>query len=114
MTVAAKGRKGDGERVEDACLRVQGRDTNIFISYRKTDGAKPNTKQLHASLGKRSHRAILDEAIEFVTSPASAGSPVPKQIDDALEKGTWFLLIVPIRALLPWIKHEVDTAELCC
>ena len=93
-------------------LRVQGRDTNIFISYRKADGSAI-AKQLHAHLVSAGHRAYLDEAIEFDGEPSILpGSLVQRQIDEALEKANLVLLIdTPSAPSSPWIKHEVDTAD---
>jgi hypothetical protein len=93
-------------------LRVQGRDTNIFISYRATDGARI-ARQLHAHLLTVGHRAYLDEAKEFDgESNILPGSPVQKQIDEALEKANLVLLIdTPSAPASPWIKHEVNTAD---
>jgi hypothetical protein len=111
---AAKGPKGRlAKRVGGMLgLRVQGRDTNIFVSYRQTDGAAI-AKQLHAHLVSVGHRAFLDEAIEFDDEPSILpGTPVQKQIDDALGKANLVLLIdTPSAPASPWIKHEVDTAD---
>ena len=111
---AAKGPKGRlAKRVGGMLgLRVQGRDTNIFVSYRQTDGAAI-AEQLHAYLVSVGHRAFLDEAIEFDDEPSILpGTPVQKQIDDALEKANLVLLIdTPSAPASPWIKHEVDTAD---
>jgi hypothetical protein len=111
---AAKGPKGRlAKRVGGMLgLRVQGRDTDIFVSYRQADGAAI-AKQLHAHLVSIGHRAFLDEAIEFDDEPSILpGSPVQKQIDDALVKANLVLLIdTPSAPSSPWIKHEVDTAD---
>jgi hypothetical protein len=111
---AAKGPKGRlAKRVGGMLgLRVQGRDTNIFVSYRQTDGSAI-AKQVHAHLLSLGHRAFLDEAIEFDKEPSILpGSPVQKQIDEALKKANLVLLIdTPWAPASPWIKHEVDTAD---
>jgi len=111
---AAKGPKGRlAKRVGGMLgLRVHGRDTNIFISYRQSDGAAI-AKQLHDHLVSVGHRAFLDEAIEFDGEPSILpGSPVQKQIDDNLKKANLVLLIdTPSSPASPWIKHEVDTAD---
>jgi hypothetical protein len=93
-------------------LRVQGRDTNIFISYREADGKKL-AKQLHKHLKSSGRRAYLDQAIEFDGEPnILPGSPVQKQIDDALAKANLVLLVDTPKAFeSPWIKHEVETAN---
>jgi hypothetical protein len=111
---AAKGPKGRlANRVGGMLgLRVQGRDTKIFISYRETDGSAI-AKQLHAHFVSVGHRAYLDEAIEFDGEPSILpGTPVQKQIDEALGKANLVLLIdTPSAPASPWIKHEVDTAD---
>jgi len=111
---AAKGPRGRlANRVGGMLgLRVQGRDTNIFVSYRATDGAAI-AKQLQAHLVSVGHRAYLDEAKEFDGEPnILPGSPVQKQIDEALEKANLVLLIdTPSAPASLWIKHEVDTAD---
>src|SRR5437016_2650851 len=93
-------------------LRVQGRDSKIFISYRAADGAAI-AKHLHAHLESVGHRAFLDEAKEFDGETSILpGGPVQKQIDEALERANLVLLIdTPSAPASPWIKHEVDTAD---
>jgi hypothetical protein len=93
-------------------LRVQGRDSKIFISYRAIDGAAI-AKQLHAHLESMGHRAFLDDAKEFDgETKILPGSPVQRQIDEALEKANLVLLIdTPSAPTSIWIKHEVDTAD---
>jgi TIR domain-containing protein len=93
-------------------LRVQGRDTNIFISYREADGATI-AKQLHTHLMSLGHRAYLDEAKEYDGEPSILpGSPVQKEIDEALEKANLVLLVdTPSAPSSPWIKHEVNTSD---
>jgi hypothetical protein len=93
-------------------LRVLGRDSKIFISYRATDGAAI-AEQLHAHLASVGHRAFLDKAKEFDGETSILpGSPVQEQIDEALEKANLVLLIdTPSAPASPWIKHEVDTAD---
>ena len=93
-------------------LRVQGRDTKIFISYRGTDGA-PIANQLHAYLTGSGHRAFLDEAKEIDHETAiRPGSDVQVEIDEALKAANLLLLIdTPDAPGSRWIKHEVDTAN---
>lgn len=93
-------------------LRVQGRDTKIFISYRATDG-KEFAKQLHAYLTESGHRAYLDEAQEIDGETAILpGTPVQDALDDALNGANLVLLIdTPDAPASRWIKHEVDTAD---
>lgn len=111
---SAKGEKGRLANRVGAMLglRIQGRDTNIFISYRATDGAKL-AKQLHKHLVSLGHRAYLDVAIEFDGEPSILpGSPVQKQIDEALDKANLVLLMdTPKASESPWIRHEVETAD---
>lgn len=93
-------------------LRVQGRDTKIFISYRQTDGALI-ANQLHAYLTASGHRAYLDEAKEIDDETAILpGSDVQAEIDEALKGANLLLLIdTPDAPASRWIKHEVDTAD---
>ena len=93
-------------------LRVQGRDTKIFISYRESDGA-PIANQLHAYLLGSGHRAYLDQAKEIDDETAILpGSDVQAEIDEALKGANLLLLIdTPDAPASRWIKHEVDTAN---
>jgi hypothetical protein len=93
-------------------LRLQGRDSKIFISYRATDGAEI-AKQLYAHLASLGHAPFLDEAKELDgETKILPGSPVQKQIDDALATANLVLLIdTPSAPNSPWIKHEVETAD---
>ena len=93
-------------------LRVQGRDSKIFISYRATDGTAI-AKQLHAHLESLGHSPFLDEAKEIDgETKILPGNPVQKEIDAALENANLVLLIdTPAAPASPWIKHEVDTAD---
>lgn len=111
---AAKGPKGRLANRIGAMLglRLQGRDSKIFLSHRETDGAKI-AHQLHNHFVDLGHRAYLDEAKEFDGEPnILPGTPVQKQIDEALENANLVLLIdTPAAPASPWIKHEVDTAD---
>ena len=111
---AAKGPKGRlANRVGGMLgLRLQGRESRIFISYRATDGTTI-AKQLYTHLEGVGHRAFLDEAKEFDgETKILPGSPVQSEIDEALEKANLVLLIdTPFAPSSPWIKHEVDTAD---
>jgi hypothetical protein len=93
-------------------LRVQGRDSKIFISYRATDGSAI-AKQLHAHLESLGHSPFLDEAKEIDgETKILPGNPVQKEIDAALGNANLVLLIdTPAAPASPWIKHEVDTAD---
>ena len=93
-------------------LRVQGRDTKIFISYRATDGAAI-AGQIHNYLTASGHRAYLDEAKEIDGETAIlAGSSVQGQIEEALKAANLVLLIdTPEAPMSRWIQREVDTAD---
>lgn len=93
-------------------LRVQGRDSKIFISYRASDGARI-AQQLYTHLESLGHRPFLDEAREIDgETKILPGSPVQDQIDEALNEATLVLLIdTPDAPHSIWIKHEVDTAN---
>jgi TIR domain len=111
---AAKGRAGRLANRVGAMLglRVQGRDSKIFISYRASDG-KAIAKQLHSHFRSLGCNPFLDEAKEIdADTTILPGSPVQKQIDDALEKATLVLLLDTSSAPESrWIKHEIDTAD---
>lgn len=93
-------------------LRLQGRDSTIFISYRAKDGTTI-ARQIYAYLVTLGHRPFLDEAKEFDgDTKLLPGKPVQKEIDEALKNANLVLLIdTPSAPDSPWIKHEVDTAD---
>jgi hypothetical protein len=93
-------------------LRVQGRNSKIFISYRAVDGAKI-ANQLYGYLISLGHSAFLDEAKEIDgDTKILPGSPVQSEIDQALDKSNLVLLIdTPAAPNSRWIKHEVETAS---
>lgn len=93
-------------------LRVQGRHTKIFISYRGVDGSAI-AEQLNAHLRSLGRQTFLDQAKEFDGEPSILpGSPVQKEIDEALASASLVLLIDTPKALeSSWIKHEIDTAD---
>lgn len=93
-------------------LRMQGRDTKIFISYRASDGTAI-ANQLYDHLEALGHRPFLDEAKELDgETKILPGTPVQKQIDDALSNANLVLLIdTPAAPASPWMKHEVDAAN---
>ena len=93
-------------------LRIQGRDSKIFISYRASDGARI-AKQLHAHLTSLGHNPFLDQAKEIDgQTKILPGSPVQKEINEALDGANWVLLIdTPAAPDSPWIKHEIETAD---
>ena len=93
-------------------LRLQGRHTKIFISYRQMDGVEI-AEQLKSHLDHLGLHTFLDQAKEFDGHPTILpGSEVQKEIDEALQSANLVLLIDTPRALeSPWIKHEIDTAD---
>lgn len=93
-------------------LRVQGRHTKLFISYRGADGSEI-AEQVNKHLQSLGHRTFLDQAKEFDGEPTILpGSSVQKEIDDALDTANLVLLIDTPKALESlWIKHEIDTAD---
>lgn len=93
-------------------LRLQGRDSKIFISYRATDGTSI-ARQLYNHLIALGHQAFLDEAKELDgDTRILPGSPVQRQIDEALANANLVLLLdTPAAPESLWIKHEVDTAD---
>ena len=93
-------------------LRVQGRDSTIFISYRASDGKKIAT-QLHDHLNAVGHRPWLDEAKELDgDTRILPGSPVQQEIDNALSNANLVLLLdTPSAPASMWIKHEIETAD---
>ncbi|HKC64872.1 MAG TPA: toll/interleukin-1 receptor domain-containing protein [Pyrinomonadaceae bacterium] len=93
-------------------LRIQGRDSKIFISYRAIDGTAIS-QQLYSHLESLGHRPFLDEAKEIDgETKILPGTPVQEQIDDALSAANLVLLIdTPAAPASPWIKHEIDTAD---
>lgn len=72
-------------------LRLQGRDSKIFISYRASDGAQI-AAQLEGHFVRLGHNVFLDEAIEIDgDTKILPGSPVQKRIDEALEQSNFVL-----------------------
>jgi hypothetical protein len=109
--------KGPGGRLANRVggmlgLRVQGRDSKIFISYRASDGATI-ANQLHVHLKSLGHNPFLDEAKEIDgDTKILPGSPVQQQIDEALNEANLVLLIdTPDAPKSKWIMHEVETAD---
>lgn len=93
-------------------LRVQGRQSSIFISYRGADGSEI-AEQLNTHLQGLGLRTFLDEAKEFDGEPSILpGNQVQREIDDALATANLVLLIDTPKAIeSPWIRHEIDTAD---
>lgn len=93
-------------------LRLQGRESKIFISYRATDGSAI-ADQLYAHLEGLGHQPWLDVAKELDgETKILPGSPVQDEIDKALSDASLVLLLdTPAASFSPWIMHEVDTAD---
>lgn len=93
-------------------LRLQSRDGSIFISYRSSDGAAI-ANQVDVHFKQLGYRSFLDEAKELDNEPTiRPGSPVQKEIDEALGRANLVLLIdTPDAPGSAWIKHEVETAD---
>ena len=93
-------------------LRMQGRDSQVFISYRATDG-KAIADQLYAHLLSLGHSPYQDEAKELDgDTKILPGEDVQQQIDVALANASLVLLLdTPSAPSSPWIKIEVDTAD---
>lgn len=93
-------------------LRLQGRDSKEFISYRASDGTAI-AKQLYGHLTVLGHRPFLDEAREVDgETKILPGSDVQEQIHEALSKANLlFLIDTPSAPASLWIKHEVNTAD---
>jgi len=93
-------------------LRMQGRDSQIFISYRATDG-KAIADQLYAHLLNLGHSPFQDEAKELDgDTKILPGEDVQQQINVALANASLVLLLdTPSAPTSPWIKIEVDTAD---
>ena len=110
----AKGPKGRLMRRVGAMLglQVQSREKRVFISYRTKDGSAI-ADQLYGHLKTLGYEPWQDQARELDGDPKILpGSPVQKEIDDALEQANLVLLVdTPSAPHSEWIKHEVDTAH---
>jgi hypothetical protein len=93
-------------------LRLQGRDTEIFISHKSTDGAKL-AAQLYDHLKGLGLRPWLDVAKDYDGEALIlSGEAVQNEINEALERASLLLLLDTPGALSSkWIKHEIDTAN---
>lgn len=93
-------------------LRLQQRDTKIFISYRASDGTQI-AQQIEAHLTGLGYPVWRDQAQELDgETMILPGSPVQSEIDNALDGASVVLLLdTPDAPHSPWIKHEVDTAN---
>lgn len=93
-------------------LRVQGRHTKLFISYRAADGSTI-AEQLNAHLRGIGYQTFLDQAKEFDGEPTILpGNAVQKEINEALSTASIVLLVdTPKAHESKWIRHEIDTAD---
>lgn len=93
-------------------LRLQGRDTKIFVSYRAQDG-RDIAQQLHDHLITLGHKPWLDEAKELDGfTKILPGQPVQIEIENALDEASLLLLIdTPASPESKWIKAEVNIAD---
>lgn len=93
-------------------LRLQGRDTKIFISYRAQDG-RDIAEQLYTHLLSLGHKPWLDEAKEVDGyTKILPGEPVQIEIEKALDDASLLLLIdTPASPESKWIKEEVNIAD---
>ncbi|WP_456309912.1 toll/interleukin-1 receptor domain-containing protein [Serratia proteamaculans] len=93
-------------------LRLQGRDTKIFISYRAQDG-RDIAEQLYGHLLILGHKPWLDEAKELDGfTKILPGEPVQIEIEKALDEASLLLLIdTPASLESKWIKAEVNIAD---
>ncbi|WP_152683506.1 toll/interleukin-1 receptor domain-containing protein, partial [Delftia tsuruhatensis] len=93
-------------------LRLQGRNTKIFISYRAVDGKNIAT-QIHDHLLALGYKPWLDEANDLDgATKILPGEPVQQEIEDALSEANLVLLIdTPECYQSKWIKEEINTAD---
>jgi TIR domain len=93
-------------------LRILNRGTQIFISYRASDGAAI-ALQIEHRLKSLGYPVWRDEAPELDgDTKILPGTPVQRQIDDGLARANIVLLLdTPQAPHSSWIKHEVDTAN---
>lgn len=94
-------------------LRLRRRESNVFISYRSTDGRRV-AEQLHNYLRDNGFRPWLDEARDEFDNEQNipSGSNVQKIIEDNLNRADLVLLIdTPQARYSRWIRLEIDTAN---
>jgi hypothetical protein len=93
-------------------LRLQGRDTKVFISYRAVDG-KQIAEQIYHHLFELGHKPWLDESKDFDgNTQILPGEPVQQQIENALAEASLVLLVdTPESYNSKWIKEEINTAD---
>jgi hypothetical protein len=93
-------------------MRVQGRNSKVFISYRATDGRRI-ADQIYEHLVKLGHKPYLDEAKELDGhTKILPGEPVQQEIENALAEASLVLLVdTPDSYTSKWIKEEINTAD---
>ncbi|WP_112197914.1 toll/interleukin-1 receptor domain-containing protein [Rahnella sp. NRRL B-41462] len=93
-------------------LRLQGRDTKIFISYRALDG-KDLACSIYKHLLDLGHKPWLDEAKEVDGyTKILPGEKVQEEIEKALDNASLLLLIdTPESSTSKWIKQEINIAD---
>ena len=93
-------------------LRLQGRNTKLFISYRAVDGTQI-AKQIETYLNGLGYKSWRDEARELdgYTS-ILPGEPVQQEIEAALTEASLVLLLdTPESINSRWIAEEINTAD---
>lgn len=93
-------------------LRVQGRNTKVFISYRAVDGKRIAT-QIYDHLSQLGYKPWQDEAKEIDgATKILPGEPVQLEIENALSQASLVLLVdTPQSYKSRWIKEEINTAD---
>lgn len=93
-------------------LRLQGRNTKIFISYRAIDG-KDIAEQIYSHLFSLGYKPWLDEAQDADgATKILPGEPVQKEIENALSEASLVLLVdTPESNDSKWIKEEINAAD---
>ncbi|AZS80097.1 toll/interleukin-1 receptor domain-containing protein [Achromobacter spanius] len=93
-------------------LRLQGRNTKVFISYRAVDG-KQIASQIYDYLYTLGYKPWLDEAKDLDgATQILPGNLVQKEIENALSEASLVLLVdTPESYKSKWIKEEINTAD---
>lgn len=93
-------------------LSLQGRNTNVFISYRAVDGRKV-ANQIHQHLLSLGLKPWLDEAKEpDGNTSILPGEPVQAEIEEALVNASLLLLVdTPQSPHSKWIREEINIAD---
>ncbi|POA82133.1 hypothetical protein C1883_28725 [Pseudomonas protegens] len=93
-------------------LRLQGRNTKVFISYRAIDGSQI-AEQIYDHLLALGHKPWRDEAKELDgNTKILPGEPVQQEIEKALADASLVLLVdTPESYNSKWIKEEINTAD---